>query len=116
MNKEKKTRKSRFPKSGIGYRKIQEVFKAYGLQQITYKELPELIKDLGYVGETATLLVKHKVLMPVGNSTYWIDIYNRRGFKKVAYIRKHYLVSIRYRKITPISPNAPVYLKIWGSI
>lgn len=116
MNKEKKTRKSRFPKSGIGYRKIQEVFKAYGLQQITYKELLELIKDLGYVGETATLLVKHKVLMPIGNSTYWIDIYNRRGFKKVAYIRKHYLVSMRYRKITPISPNAPVYLKIWGSI
>lgn len=27
MNKEKKTRKSRSPKSGIGYRKIQEVFK-----------------------------------------------------------------------------------------
>lgn len=62
------------------------------------------------------MLVKHKVLMPVGNSTYWIDIYNRRGFKKVAYIRKHYLVSMRYRKITPISPNAPVYLKIWGNI
>ena len=37
MNKEKKTRKSRFPKSGIGYRKIQEVFKAYGLQQSTYR-------------------------------------------------------------------------------
>lgn len=116
MNKEKKTRKSRFPESGIGYRKIQEVFKAYGLQQITYKELPELIKDLGYVGETAALPVKHKVLMPAGNSTYRTDIYNRRGFKKAACIRKHCPVSMRYGKITPISPNAPVYLKIWGNI
>lgn len=116
MNKEKKTRKSRFPESGIGYRKIQEVFKAYRLQQITYKELPELIKDPGYAGETAALPVKHKVLMPVSNSAYRTDIYNRRGFKKAACIRKHYPVSIRYRKMTPISPDAPVYLKIRGSI